>query len=319
MDLEAELLKTVPKEELERQASEKIESFHGFLTREVAIRLIAKEKGLLKVEDKECRLSEVQKGGKRIMFSASVKKVWPVATYSSGKKSRVIEVEDDTGAKPLILWNADVDLAKTLRARDRVMVKGAYEKNGELHLGYSGSLEVLDKATFSDIGGLEEGAIVHVRGVVSKVEGHDSFVRGGRAVRGFSFIVTDGKGERRCVIFEGLGRADAIHPEDEIIIETADVHNGNIEIGEHTRVLTRRSREMLLGEITEMDCSDDTLSVRVGGKDALFERASALKFLGVEAAPDIALSTVVDLKKGSLLNSRIALRVEQRDGKTVVR
>ncbi len=41
--------------------------------------------------------------------------------------------------------------------------------------------------------------------------------------------------------------------------------------------------------------------------------------MGVEAAQDIALSTVVSLKKESLLNSRIALRIEEKGGKTVIR
>ena len=45
MDLEAELLKSLPKEELESQITERIKSFQGLLTRDVALRLIAKEKG----------------------------------------------------------------------------------------------------------------------------------------------------------------------------------------------------------------------------------------------------------------------------------
>ena len=44
MDVEAELLDSMEKEELETQIKQRIASFHGFLTREVALRLIAKEK-----------------------------------------------------------------------------------------------------------------------------------------------------------------------------------------------------------------------------------------------------------------------------------
>ncbi|MFH0884689.1 MAG: hypothetical protein V1861_03185 [Candidatus Micrarchaeota archaeon] len=319
MDLEAELLKSISKDELEIQVAERITSFHGFLTREVAIRLIAKERGLLKAEEKICKLAEIPKGEKRIAFHAKVRKVWPVATYSSGKKSRVVEVEDETGAKPLVLWNDDVELASKLRAQDGISVRGAYEKNGELHLGYSGGLDIVDKAPFSDLGALVEGETVHLRGVVSRVEGLDGFVRGARTVRGFSFMVSDGKNERRCILFEGLERSERIRPDDEIIIESAGIRNGNVEIGGHSRILTRRSREMLLGEVTMLECTGDAISVRVGEKEAMLERESALRFLGVEAAEDIALSTVVSLKKESLLNSRIALRIETRDGKTILR
>ncbi len=319
MDLESELLKSISRDELEVQLAEKIASFHGFLTRDVALRLIAREKGLLKSEEKVYRLGEIPKGGKRITFRAHVKKIWPVALYSSGKKSRVVEVQDESGEKPLVLWNDDVALASRLRAKDEISVRGAYEKNGELHLGYSGSLEVLKKAAFTKLDELSEGQVAHLRGFVSRVEGFDSFVRGMGTIRGFSFVVSDGENERRCLILGGMGRSERIRKDDEVIIENGAVRNGNIEIDAHARILSRRSKEMLLGEITRMDCEGEKLLIRVGEKDAVFGREGALRFLGVSAAPDIALSTVVRLKKGSLLNSRIALRIGEMDGKTTVR
>jgi hypothetical protein len=319
MDLEAELLKSLSKDDFERQVGKKIESFHGFLTREVAIRLIAKDMGLLKTEEKAYRLAEIPKGEKRIAFQANVKKVWPVATYSSGKKSRVVEVQDETGAKPLVLWNEDVELASKLRARDGLTVRGAYEKNGELHLGYSGSLEVVNKAAFSDLGELAEGESVHLRGIVSRVEGYDGFVRGTKTVQGYAFVISNGKNERRCIIYEGMGRSGSIRPEDEIIIENAGVRNGNVEIGAESRMMMRRSREMLLGEVTSVDCDGETLMVRVGGKDAKLSRDNAMRFLGVAAADDISLSTVVGLKKESLLNTMIAIRIEEKNGEIFVR
>jgi hypothetical protein len=323
-DIEANLRKALPDGELERRVAGKIESFHGFLTRDAAMRLVAKEEGLLKSEERACRLADIKKGERKVAFRASVRKVWPVAEYSSGKKSRVVEVQDETGRKPLVLWNEDVALASRLRAQDAVSVRGAYEKNGELHLGYSGSVEVTDKAAFTDLGGIGAaggGGPVHVRGFVSRVEGYDGFVQGARTMQGFSFFVSDGTHERRCVLLGGIGRASGIRPEDEVIIENAAVGaSGNIEIGEESRMLSRRPKEMLLGEVAALECHEnDALTVRVGGREARLERESALKFLGVRAAPDIALSTVVDLKKGSLLNTRIAVRIEEKDGRTIVR
>ncbi|MEW6035649.1 MAG: hypothetical protein AB1529_03480 [Candidatus Micrarchaeota archaeon] len=319
MDLEAELLKSVQKGELEALVAERIKSFHGFLTREVALRLIAKEKGLLKTEEKSYRLADIPKGEKRVSFIAKVKKVWPVAAYSSGKRSRVVEVEDESGGKPLILWNGDVELAAKLRTRDGISVRGAYEKGGELHLGYSGTLDVTDKAAFTELAELKENESAHVRGYVAAIEGADSFVRLGRTVRGFSFMVADGKTERRCVIFEGLARSERLREGDEVIIEGAAVRNGNVEIDGHTRMLSRRKGDMLLGQVTKLETRNSELVVEVGGKEALFDRQNALRFMGVQAAEDIALSTVVSLKKDELLNSRIAVKIEQKDGQTLVR
>jgi len=69
MDIETELLKSMETAELEEKIAGKIESFHGFLTREVALRLIAKEKGLLKENEIVCKLSEIPKGARKVNFN----------------------------------------------------------------------------------------------------------------------------------------------------------------------------------------------------------------------------------------------------------
>lgn len=321
MDAEAELLKAMNQEELEEEVSAKIKSFHGLLTREVALRLIAKEKGVMKEEEKDYQLAEIPKGAKRFGFSAAVKKVWPVATYSSGKRSRVVEIVDESaaGGKPLVLWNDDVELAKSLRSKDEIRVKGAYERSGELHLGYGGILEVTKKAAFSSLAELNDGETVHLRGAISSIEGHDTFIRDGRKIRGFSFMLSDGRNERRCLVVDGTDRAERLKVGDEALIEGANVSNGNIEIDSSARLLVRRAGEMLLGEIRTLGCDDEKLKVDVGGKEVVLGRESALRFLGIAVADDIALSTVVSLKKESLLNTRIAVKIEEKDGQVLVR
>ena len=52
MDAESALLSVMSESEMESEVQGKIDKFHGFLTREVALKLIAKEKGLLKEEEK---------------------------------------------------------------------------------------------------------------------------------------------------------------------------------------------------------------------------------------------------------------------------
>jgi hypothetical protein len=318
MDIEAELLKSIPEDELELLAKEKIKSFHGFLTREVAIRLIAKEKGILKAEEeKECRISEIPKGGKKISLHARIVKIWPAATYSSGKRSRVVELEDDSGAKPLVLWNEDTKLGDRLRLSDEVRVRNVYEKSGELHLSYSGTLEVVKKAGFSELGRLGEGESAHVKGFVSSIEGTDTFIKGKTPVWGFAFSISDGAGERRCILFEGLDRAQRIRKGDEIRIESATVDNGNLYIGAHSRIMVRRAENVVMGTLTLIDCEGERMRLGIEGKDYELARDDALAALGIRAAPDIALSTVVALKKDKLLNSRIVFKIQ--DGRVVVR
>jgi len=350
MEIEELLLKTIPKDELERQIEAKVKSFFGLLTREAAMRLIAKDNGLLKEEEKEYpTLADIPDGAKRFGFQAQVKKIWPIAEYSSGKRSRVVEIKDlgDEGkvdeskgdgltTKPLILWNDDIALSKGLRARDHILVKGAYERGGEIHLGYSGKLDIVKKAGFSDLEALEDGTSVHVAGVIGRIEGHDSFVSNGRTRRGFSFFLSDGKSERRCIIFEMPERGERLKAGDEAIIENADVHKGTIEIGPDSRCLSRRKSAMLLGEVESIGCVEakrtggkdeggknsegDMMVMRIIGreKEALLDRKNALKLMGVSIAPDITLGTVIALKKGEILNSRLALRIEEKEGRIIV-
>ncbi len=308
MDIEAELLKDISEDELEIQIRQKIDAFHGFLTRDVALRLIAKEKGLLKEKEKVYKLADVPKGARKVSVKAKVKRVWPVAEYSSGKRSRVVEVQDDSGVKPLVFWNDDIKITDRLRSRDGIEARGLYEKNGELHFSYSGKLDVMERAAFTRLEELADGEIVHVRGIVSRIEGYDSFVHGINTSRAFSFIVTDGKNERRAVIWEDPRRGERLKQGDEVLIEDGLVNKDNIDLSSDARILARRN--MVLGDLTKLECEGEVLHVAVGGKELTLERENALRLLGVEVADDITLQTVVALKKDILLNNRIALKIE---------
>jgi len=311
MDLESELLKNTSKEEIEASIDEKIKSFHGLLTREVAIRLIAKEKGLLKEEEREYKLADIPKNQKKLAFRAEVRRIWPVASYSSGKRSRVVEIGEGSIMMPLILWNDDVELARGLRLKDEIMVKGAYESGGELHLGYSGSIEVSKRADFSSLGALPESGRVHVRGFVTAVLGTDDAPADGKGAirRAFVFSISDGTNETKCAAWEGSDRAATLRAGDEVMLEGAEASGGMLLIDSSTRFRVRR-KEMLVGEVKRLECEGDVLVADIGGKELRLEREKALRLLGAQVAPDISLSTVVELKKDAMMNKRVALRID---------
>ena len=317
MDLEAELLKTMNKDDLEVEVKQKINSFHGFLTRDVALRLIAREKGIIK--ERSYSLGEIPSGEKKITFTAIVKKLWPVATYSSGKQSRVIEVSDNSGSKPLIFWNKDIELTKNFRIGDEIAVKGAYEKNNELHIGYGGKVEVVKKAPLTPLAELADGENVHVRGIIDSIEGYDSFVKGIQTVRAFAFLVSDGENKKRAVILEEPERGEMLKDGYEVLIENASVETGNIELGAGSKILARDTKNMLIGKIKSIEGNDQGIKVNIGGRDAAFDRENALKFMDASVADDIGLSTVLALKKESLLNKGIAFKIQEKDGQIVIR
>jgi len=238
MDIEAELLKSMEKDELERLVKEKIASFHGLLTKEVAVRLIAREKGIIR--EKEEQLGALPKGARNVAFRARVKRIWPIAAYSSGKRSQVIAVKDETGEKPLVLWNKDVELIKGLRPGDIISVKGAYEKSGELHFGYRGSIAVEERAPLDSLEGLKDNEPANVKGSISRIEGYDKFVRKDKSSVAFSFIISDGNTERRVLIWEDNERGEKLREQDEVLIEGGLVNNGDIDLDSASRIKIRR-------------------------------------------------------------------------------
>ena len=151
MEVEGELLKVMNQNELEDAVNEKIDKFHGFLTRDVAMKLIAKEKGLLKEEEKPMKLSEITPETKNAVLEVSVERIYPVAKYRAGKKCRRIMIKDDSGERILVLWNDDVDLTLKMRTGDILELKGVYLKDDELYFGYSGVMHTKKRAEFSDL------------------------------------------------------------------------------------------------------------------------------------------------------------------------
>ncbi|MBU0532475.1 hypothetical protein KKB44_03205 [Candidatus Micrarchaeota archaeon] len=319
MDMEGELLKLIEKDELEQLIKQKIASFHGLLTREVAVRLIAKERDILKQKEETYKLGEAPKGIRKMAFRAHVKKIWPLVTYPSGKCSQVVEVKDETGEMPLVFWNKDTELVKSVRVNDEINVNGVYEKSGELHFGYSGKLTIEKKSPFSELDELEDDEIVHLKGIISKIERYDKFVRDGRSSMGFSFMISNGKTERRVVICENVERGEKLKEGDEILIEGGHVNKGDITLDHSSRIKTRRKENMLIGTVKELTCKDEMLSVDVNNKTVSLNRKNALKFLGIKVADDIALSTVVELKRGTLINTRIAVKIEEKKGQVFIR
>ena len=312
MDARGALLSVMDESELEEAVKEKIGKFHGFLTREVALKLIAKEKGLLKEEEKVIKLKEMSPDIKKAILIVTVERIYPVAKYKTGKESRRILVKDDSGEKTLVLWNDDIDLTLKMRTGDEIEIGGAYEKDGEIYLGYSGILKTRKKAEFTDIRAVagKEGEKVHLRGFVSRISGFSKGI--------FAFSVSDWKNEIECRITGDTFRGNVLKIGDEVILEGGIVRNGKMEVGAHSRILARRKERMLMGRINKIECSGETLKAVVGKEKVLFDRENALRFMGVNAANDIMLGTIVTLKKDGLLNKNINVKVTRKNERIII-
>jgi len=305
MDMEEELQAKLGEEGLEERIGETIEAYHGLLNRKAAIRVIARSEGLIAEEKAERKLSQIPSGARKLIIRARVRKVHPTFEYRSGKRSRVLEIEDDSGSRPLVLWNQDTLKADDLRSGDELLVKGAYERNGEVHFGYSASLAISKKAPVLDPGHVPESGLVHVRGRI-RMEGDGSLSLEGEG------------GSCRIAFKHDAARVERLEEGDELLLEGAIARDGELEVVEGTRVLWRREREMLIGKVERLEAHDGLLEAEVGGRKALFGRDDAMRFLGVKAAEDITLETLVSIRGKDILNKPIALRVCESGGRTSI-
>lgn len=313
MDPYSLLLQKMPKEEIERKISEKIDSMGGFLTREAAIRVIANESGA-KSEEK-AKLAEISDGTNKAIIVAKLERILPLQEFESGKKMRKIVISDESGERELKLWNEDVNALNKMHAGDLIEINGIYCKNNELSLGYYGEMKVVQHASFAELGALSdlEGTNVNVRGYVETVEGMKEYEREGRKRKMFSFFVSDWKNRAKALIWDDADRGNSLAVGSEIKIENALVKNGELHLNLHSRLLVKKKREGFGGKIEGMEAAGGKLILAIDGKRHEFSREDALGILGAQVADDIMLETVVELKKKYLVGKEIF--IEMKEGK----
>ena len=276
----SELLKTMSKDELEEEVNKRISSFNGLLTRDIALKLIAREKGIYNAKPSA--------GSDSIgsTFTAIIRRILPEENYNSGKKSRAMEIynssaggrvgegaDESAGGKTHILrlWNDDVLLFAKLRVGDEITISGAYEKNGILNLGYSGKVSLSKSALFAKIADIKsnpETQIVNVRGNIV-------------SVRSDSFEVSDGS-----LSVSVFGNTQTLAVGDEVILENVSADSGNLRLSGNSRLLVKKPKSV----------STDTPAM-------ILSRKEVLESMGVKVADDISLETIVNLKKSSLSNA----------------
>lgn len=316
-DLYSTVLSAMGREELEKEVEKKISDFHGLLTLEVALKLIAREKGLYKDEDKEVKIKEIIAGMRRITLRARIMSIDKEMSYPSGKKARTIIIRDDTGHVPLTLWNNDLSLLSQLKVGDEIIIKSAYEKSGSLSLGYKGTLEIANAAPYSSLSDIENNSFVNVRAFISAVEGKKEYEKNGKKYSYFSFFVSDSAISRRCVLW-GVPDFQKMAAGNEIIIQNGSVRNNEIHINGRTRLLVRRPEDTVSGRLADMHVEHGLLLMNIGSRVLAMNRENALKFFGIDVSDDISIETIVTLKKESMLNRNVYIRCKEQNGEAIM-
>ncbi len=316
MDFYSALSVSLSKEEIEKEVENKIDAFHGLLTRDVALKLIAKERGLFKEEEQQVKIKDIKPGMRKINIIGKIAAINKENTYPSGKRARAIVIKDDTAAVSLTLWNDDIKMISNLKVGDEVLVKSAYEKLGSMSLGYKGTLEVVSAAPYYKLGELVEGS-VNVRAFINAVEGKKEYEKNGKKSSFFSFNISDSTGERRCIIW-GIHNSQNIIVGNEVIIQNALFRNNEIHINERTRLLVRKAKDVISGKLLSMEAKDGKLVLNVDGKIITLNRVNALKFFSMSISDDIALETLAGLKAESMLDKTIYINCKEQNGEFVI-
>lgn len=301
-------------QQIEEAVAEKIDSFHGFLSREVALKLIAKEKGLLKEEERFYKIKDIPDDAKKISLVAKVEKVLPEVTYPSGKHSRSVLLSDETGTINLKLWEEGMALCSRLRTGSSITIRNAYERFGDLNLGYKGTIELENSNNYTKLDSIINEVIdgpVHVYATVSKVDGPD-------ANSHFVFYVSDNKTEIKCIIRGATERGKKMSETDLVIIDNAKVENGKLILSTDSRLLLKRQKNLISGKIDGLGEDGANLWVEIGGKRYSLDRQNAFKFLNLTLSDDISLETVTQLKRDSLVGTTANIRVREANGSFLI-
>ena len=304
MDIEAELLKTMSKEEMNTAAAKLIADFHGFLTRDVALKIMAAEKGILKKD--VTTIAEIKPAVKNITLTCSIVTIGQLKSYPTGNRCRVMKVEDETGTTEVLLWNEDAEEAAGFKSGDQLEIVNAYEKSGKLSLGYSGYFKIVKRAGFTDLAAVQqaEGRRIHVRSFISRVIGPEA--------AGFAFAISDGATEVKCLLPAGDERSTKLAQDRETVIENGLVKDNIVLIDQGSRLLLKRDK-VAVGKLELLEADADGAAAVVGGTRIHLGRQAAFKLLGIKPNTAVQLSTIINLKRNMMLGRNVVLDLKGDD------
>ncbi|MBI4015320.1 MAG: DUF2240 family protein [Candidatus Aenigmarchaeota archaeon] len=138
-------------EEVERRVAEKQRELSGFVSKEGAAYIVAKEMGLDLIgtgKKRTVKISEIVNGNNNVAFDARVLRVFEAREFEkNGRKFRVgnLLLGDETGTVRLSLWDEQIGLGSKIAVGDCIEVSGAYSKEGpvsiEVRLGRRGNIK----------------------------------------------------------------------------------------------------------------------------------------------------------------------------------
>ncbi|MEM4367388.1 MAG: hypothetical protein QW035_04670 [Candidatus Anstonellales archaeon] len=220
---EEELEAKIGKEELEKRVKAKIEEFSGLITRQLAIEALHKEVF----------------GERKGMDIEGVLEALGDEEEFNGKPRRIAFIREGEKRVEMAFWGELAVALRRILIGSRIRVTKCYEKYGIINTGFNSQLEVLQKVVpVEDYSELKEGRI-NIKGLVFEMQG----VRERQDGREMGeFALTDGRKKVRCIVWDGVDRVEKLRPGDIVLIEGAEVREGEVHIGRGTRFLVKKKK-----------------------------------------------------------------------------
>ncbi|MFA5050178.1 MAG: hypothetical protein WC501_04170 [Candidatus Micrarchaeia archaeon] len=307
MDYYSKLTLLFSEEELNEKIKSKINEFHGYISKDAAVNLIAKEYNLYKKDFNIKKIKEIKPEERDITISAKIQSIKKRTDYPSGKYSREIILFDDTGSIPLVFWEKNIDILAALRLNDEILVQNSYERFGRLNFGYKSKLTVINKSKFSSFDILEEEKTYSLRGTISKTDKNNPF----------EFYLSDGKIDLKVEIQKDDKRFLSVGAGDDLILENVFFKNSRILVLGKSRVLLKKTKNFLSGIVQSVNFKENKMNVVFGKNTIFLEENSIYSFLNVKKTKNIPLETLINLKKNFYIGKNIIIQFRD-DKKTQI-
>ncbi|MCX8169549.1 MAG: OB-fold nucleic acid binding domain-containing protein [Candidatus Methanomethyliaceae archaeon] len=190
----------ISEEEIEHLIEEKRRSLGYLIDEDVALRLIARDLGILIHEGiflTEVKIKDLVPNMRSVTLNVTLEKNFGVREFdrkdgSKGKFGRGL-VKDDTGSAFLVLWNDKAEVLHKLKSGAQIVIKQGYTREGmdgslEIHVGERSEIEIV-----------REGG---VKGRILKIYDPLEYIRDdGSKVRLLCFLIKGEEDEKRAFLW----------------------------------------------------------------------------------------------------------------------
>ncbi len=165
MDISDYLIKITGKseKELKELIEEKKKSLGYLVDDEIALRLIAKDYGIIISEYKpniEVKIEDLVPMMRNVTLIVTIDKILGIKEFikkdnNKGKVGKAI-IKDDTGSAFLVVWDDKAEFLHKLKPGTEILIKQAYTREGfdgslEIHIGDKGEIQVISERKYKGI------------------------------------------------------------------------------------------------------------------------------------------------------------------------